>query len=97
MSKRANGEGNVYQRANGTWEARFSYIDPDTGKRRRASFYGPTARAVRDKMKAARQRLDAGAPVKDATRSIGDWLALGAQPHWWPRTAKSPPAPYTQC
>jgi integrase len=77
MSKRANGEGNVYQRANGTWEARFSYIDPDTGKRRRASFYGPTARAVRDKMKAARQRLDAGAPVKDATRSVGDWLA-----HW---------------
>ena len=28
-------------------------------------------------MKAARQRLDAGAPVKDATRSVGDWLA-----HW---------------
>jgi len=23
MSKRANGEGNVYQRANGTWEARL--------------------------------------------------------------------------
>lgn len=28
-------------------------------------------------MKAARQRLDAGAPVKDAARSVGDWLA-----HW---------------
>ena len=26
MSKRANGEGNVYQRANGTWEARLTYI-----------------------------------------------------------------------
>jgi integrase len=77
MAKRANGEGNVYQRANGTWHARLSYIDPDTGERRRASFYGTTARAVRDKMKAARQRLDDGAPVKDATRSIGDWLA-----HW---------------
>ena len=45
--------------------------------RRRVSFYGPTAKAVRDKMKAARDRLEAGAPVKDATRSVGDWLT-----HW---------------
>ena len=77
MAKRANGEGNVYQRANGTWEARFSYLDPATGARRRISFYGPTAKAVRDKLKTARERLDAGAPVKDATRTVGDWLA-----HW---------------
>jgi integrase len=77
MTKRANGEGNVYQRANGTWEARLAYLDPNTGQRRRVSFYGPTAKAVRDKMKAARDRLDAGAPVRDATRSVGDWLA-----HW---------------
>ncbi len=77
MAKRANGEGNVYQRANGTWEARFSYLDPDTGARRRASFYGPSAKAVRDQLKTARERLDAGAPVKDATRTVGDWLA-----HW---------------
>ena len=76
MTKRANGEGNVYQRANGTWEARFSCLD-DTGQRRRVSFYGHTAKALRDKMNAARERLDAGAPVKDATRSVGDWLA-----HW---------------
>jgi integrase len=77
MTKRANGEGNVYQRANGTWEARFSYLDPGTGQRRRVSFYGPTAKAVRDKMNAARGRLETGAPVKDATLSVGNWLA-----HW---------------
>ena len=28
MGKRANGEGNVYQRANGTWEARVTFVDP---------------------------------------------------------------------
>lgn len=77
MGKRANGEGNCYQRANGTWEARMSYTDPDTGARRRASFYARTAKAARAEMKKARERLDAGAPVKDATRSVGDWLA-----HW---------------
>jgi integrase len=75
MGRRANGEGNTYQRANGTWEGRMSYIDAETGQRRRASFYGPTQAAVRDKMKAARKRLDDGAPVRDATRTVGDWLA----------------------
>jgi integrase len=77
MAKRANGEGNVYERANGTWEARLSYVDPDTGRTKRVSFYGPTSRAVRSKMKAARDRIAAGAPVKDATQSVGDWLT-----HW---------------
>ena len=41
------------------------------------SFYGPTAKAVRAKMNAARGRLEAGAPVKDAARCVGDWLT-----HW---------------
>ena len=41
------------------------------------SFYGPTAKAVRAKLHAARGRLDAGAPVRDATRSVADWLS-----HW---------------
>ena len=77
MSKRANGEGSVRQRANGTWEARLTYIDPDTRRAERASFYAPTAKAVRKKMKDAQDRLDAGAPVKDASSTVGDWLA-----HW---------------
>jgi integrase len=75
--KRANGEGNVYQRANGRWEARLSYIDHDTGKRRRVSFYASTAKAARQKMKEARDRIDEGKPPKDATSTVGAWLA-----HW---------------
>jgi integrase len=77
MAKRANGEGNVYQRANGRWEARLSYLDTDTGQRRRVSFYGPTARAVRAELKKARERLDVGAPVKDANVTVANWLR-----HW---------------
>jgi integrase len=77
MTKRANGEGTVRQRANGTWEARLTFTDTGTGRVERVSFYGPTAKAVRDKMKAASDRLEAGAPVRDATRSVGDWLT-----HW---------------
>lgn len=74
---RGNGEGNVRKRPDGKWEARLSYADPETGKTRRASFYGRTSTEVREKMKAARVRLEAGAPVNDAKRSAADWLA-----HW---------------
>ncbi len=77
MGKRANGEGSVRQRANGRWEARLTYTDDETGQTKRASFYGATAKAARAEMKKARNRLDAGAPVKDASTSVGDWLA-----HW---------------
>lgn len=77
MTKRANGEGTVARRARGGWEAKLTYIDPVTGERRRASFYGPTAKVARKKMNDARDRIAEGAPVRDATRSVGDWLA-----HW---------------
>jgi integrase len=77
MGKRANGEGNVYRRANGMWEARITHVDPDTGQRKRRSFYGPTAASVRVKLKEARKRIDDGAPVVDAKQSVASWLA-----HW---------------
>lgn len=75
MTKRANGEGTVRQRANGRWEARITYTDNETGQVKRVSLYGATAKAARAEMKKARDRLDDGAPVKDASRSVGDWLA----------------------
>lgn len=77
MTRRANGEGSVRQRANGTWEARLSFTDTETGRVERVSFYASTAKGVRAKMNAARGRLEAGAPVKDATRTVADWLT-----HW---------------
>ena len=77
MSKRSNGEGNIRQRPNGSWEARLSYVDEATGKRKRVSFYGRTKREVRDKLKEAVDRIDSGAPPKDATVTVAEWLA-----HW---------------
>jgi integrase len=77
MAKRANGEGNVRQRANGGWEARLSFVDDETGQTKRVSFYAATAKAARVEMKKARERLEDGAPVKDASTTVGDWLV-----HW---------------
>ena len=74
MSKRASGEGSVRQRSNGLWEARLSYIDPLTGRRRSASFYGPTAEAARAELTAARGRVRTQAPVLDSSMRLADWI-----------------------
>ena len=77
MSKRASGEGNVRQRADGRWESRLSYVDPATGRRKSQSFYGPTAEAVRAKLDTARDRVKVEAPLRDSTIRLADWIE-----HW---------------
>lgn len=77
MAKRGNGEGNIRKRANGTWEARISYVDPATGKRKTSSFYGKKQSEVRTKLQRAKERLEAGAPAKDTDLTVGEWL-----PRW---------------
>jgi integrase len=79
MSKRANGEGSVARRGDGLWEARLSYTDPQTGQRKRRSFYAKTAGEARARLKGARQRLEAGAPVKDSTATVMSWMARWRQ------------------
>jgi hypothetical protein len=74
-TRRANGEGSVYRRADGSYEAKITVTDPVTGARNRVSLYAPTAKAVRAKMKAANTRADSGAPITDAKSSVGAWLS----------------------
>ena len=80
MSKNANGEGSIYKRVRDgrvlRYEGAITYTGDD-GKTKRHTVYGRTRADVRDKLKKARERLETGAPVRDATRTIGDWLA-----HW---------------
>jgi integrase len=78
MSKNANGEGTIYKRTRDgkvvRYEGQITY-EGDDGKTKRHSVYGRTRQDVRDKLKMARERLEAGAPVRDAKRSVADWLA----------------------
>jgi integrase len=74
MSKRANGEGNVRQRASGRWEGRVSYVDPVTDKRRSVSVYGATAAECRKELRAVRKRVEDGQPPKDARDTVASWL-----------------------
>src|SRR4051812_2011325 len=72
-TRRSNGEGQIYQRADGRWEARFAYTDPMSGEAKRSSSYGKTKTAARQAMKEKRDRLQAGQPVKDATITLAEW------------------------
>lgn len=80
MSKNANGEGSIYKRFRdgrpAGYAAALTYIDED-GRTRRVRVYGPTRAAARDKLQKARERIENGAPVRDAAMPVGAWLA-----HW---------------
>jgi hypothetical protein len=77
MGRRANSEGSVRQRSDNRREARVSYVDPATGRRRSASFYGPTAEAARAALETARGRIKVEAPLKDSTVRLADSIE-----HW---------------
>ena len=77
----ANGEGSIYKCMRDGKQTGYigavSYTDDDSGRPKRHMVYGKTRREVADKMKAVRDRLDAGASVKDSRRTLADWMA-----HW---------------
>ena len=76
VARRANGEGSVFRRKDGSWSAELSYRD-DHGTFRRRTVYGRTQAAVRAKLRDARERIESGAPVKDASVTVAalleDW------------------------
>lgn len=76
MTKRANGEGSVYQRKDGLWAAGLSYAGSD-GQQKRRTLYGRTQREVVGKLRDARRRVEAGAPVQDARVTVGLYVE-----HW---------------
>jgi integrase len=80
VARRANGEGSIFRRKDGTWSAEISYRD-DYGTSKRRTVYGRTQAAVRAKLREARERIDSGAPVKDASMPVAAWLDE------WTRTA----------
>jgi integrase len=49
-------------------------VQADDGTVRRYYFYGRTKREARAKAETARQRVASGAPVRDADRTVHDWL-----------------------
>ena len=90
--KRANSEGNLRKRSNGTWEARITVgVDPATGKLISKSVYARTQKEVRAKVKALQAKLEGhdnptaalaqsaaaeSEPEAEKEMTVGEWLDI---------------------
>ncbi len=68
--KRADGEGSIRKRPNGTWEARLSI----PGQYKTKSFYGKTQAEARRKRAEAEKALEAGHPLDSQKQTVGEYL-----------------------
>jgi hypothetical protein len=59
--RRGAGEGSVWQRSDGRWEARLD-LGLDDGRRRYKAIYGKTQRAAIDRLREEQAKVRAGLP-----------------------------------
>lgn len=89
MTRRANGEGTIYRRSDGRWEAAL-YVPDAEGRRRRKRLYGRTRAEVATQLRAASARIDRGLPAVDAGTRLDVylpmWLDQVARPTLRPKT-----------
>lgn len=76
VQKRRNGEGSIVLRADGRWQARFSF--ERNGRRHRVSLYGRTREEVAKQLRAKLVERDRGrsiAPTRETLEEhLGEWL-----------------------
>jgi integrase len=89
VSKRANGEGSVYQRKDGRWSGATYVLQPDGGRRRR-QVYGATRTEVSKQLAELKAKTDRGIPA-----SISTWTVESYSAHWLANTAHGSLKPAT--
>ena len=73
--KRGNNEGSITRGPDGRWMAQVTIgRDPETGKLKRATFYGKTRQDVADKLTKALRDKQQGTFVAPHTLTLGEWL-----------------------
>ncbi len=78
--KRSNGEGTIRKRKNGTWEARITVFDPQTGKVKYKCVYGKTQKEAKAKMEELqKEKEDTNASlspseISPADVTLDEWL-----------------------
>jgi integrase len=68
--RRGRGEGGIYQRADGRWEAQLD-VGWENGRRKRRSFYGRTRREVLERLSQAQRKLAEHAPLPSERLTVG--------------------------
>lgn len=74
--KRANGEGTIKKRKNGTWEAQVTIGKDDNGKPIRKSVYGKTQKEVAQKLTAMTNDLNNGLFISPDDITVGQWFDI---------------------
>src|SRR5216683_1935961 len=88
--KRGNNEGSITRRKNGLWMAQVTIgRDPETGKPRRATFYGKTRQEVAEKLTKALRERQQGTFVSPHKLTLGEWLETWLQHYKRPRIRPS--------
>src|SRR5262249_53080727 len=83
--KRGNNEGSITRRSDGRWMAQVTIgRDSQTGKLKRATFYGKTRQEVADKLTKALRDKHQGTFVAPHKLTLGEWL------HTWLWEYKKP-------
>ncbi len=76
-SRRASGEGNIRQRKNGIWEARYTLgTNPGTGKPIRKSVYGSTQAEALKKLKQIQSSIDSGSYLEPIKITVAGWMNI---------------------
>ena len=75
QSRNAHGAGNLRRRANGLWEARYTYTD-ELGQTKRGSVYGETQKECRQKLTARLGEIDEGAYHGSCSKryTVAEWI-----------------------
>lgn len=73
-SRRAKGEGSIFQRKDGRWVGTVRYEDPETGEKKDKIVYGNARSEVVDKKKAFEDELKKGLLPKAGKITVGKWL-----------------------
>lgn len=76
VTRRANGEGSIYRRADGRWTAAHYVLQPNGGRVRRA-VYGRTRKEVADRLAELISKTSAGIPL-----AVDDWTVERFAHHW---------------
>jgi integrase len=73
VARRANGEGSIYHRKDGRWEA-AAYVSTASGIRKRVRVYGRTREEAHNKKLAVQAQAQKGIPVPDKSWKLADFL-----------------------
>jgi integrase len=73
-SRHGRGEGTIFKRSDGRWEATIDLGWRPNGGRHRKSFYGQTRAEAASKLREAQAAVDRGQPLLDARVTVGDFL-----------------------